>query len=133
MAEFKVVVNDPKKVRSYQITISDESAEKLIGKKIGDKFPGEILNLPGYELEITGGSDKQGFPMHKGVPGTGRVRPLLSKGPGFRPKFKGYRRRKTLRGNTIAEDIAQINCKVVKYGEKALEELMPKKEEKQES
>jgi len=34
-----------------------------------------------------------------------------------------------LRGNTIADDIAQINCKVVKKGEKPLEELFGKKTE----
>jgi small subunit ribosomal protein S6e len=59
---------------------------------------------------------------------------LLSGPPGFHPRKKGERRRKTVRGNTISEDIVQINTKIVKKGEKPLEELIPvkPKEEKKE-
>jgi small subunit ribosomal protein S6e len=78
-------------------------------------------------LKITGGSDKDGFPMHPDVEGIGRKRILLTGPPGFHPRLKGERRRKTVRGNTISEDIVQINCKIVKRGEKPIEELVPKK------
>jgi small subunit ribosomal protein S6e len=124
---FKFVVSDPEKRLSYQVEVEQEKAMGLIGKKIGDEFNGDIIGLPGYVLKITGGSDKDGFPMHPDVEGIGRKRILLAGPPGFHPRLKGERRRKTVRGNTISEDIVQINCKVVKRGEKPLEELVPKK------
>jgi len=128
---FKVVISDPKNRKAYQKE-SEKAASGLIGKKIGDKFPGKVLGLDGYELEITGGSDKDGFPMRKDVSGTGRKRVLLAFGPGFHPKKKGERRRKSIRGNTIADDIAQINVKVVKYGPKSITSYFGMEESKEE-
>jgi len=133
LATFKFVVNDPETRRSYQVEIEQSKALGLIGKKIGDEFSGDIIGLPGYTLKITGGTDKDGFPMHPRVEGMGRKKVLLTGPPCFHPKRKGERRRKTVRGNTISEDIAQINCKIVKKGEKPIEELIPvrKKEAKE--
>lgn len=107
----------------------------LIGKSIGEEFNGDIIGLPGYTLKITGGTDRDGFPMHPKVKGPGRKKVLLTSPPCFHPRLKGERRRKTVRGNTISEAIAQINVKIVKKGEKPIEELVPikqkeKKEEK---
>ena len=130
MAVFKFVVSNPKTRKAYQIEVDQQKAVGLVGKKIGDKFNGDILGLPGYELEITGGTDKDGFPMHPNVHGPGRKKILLSGPPGFHPRLKGQRKRKMVRGNTISLDIVQINCKVVKEGSKTLEELLGKKEEK---
>jgi len=127
LATFKFVVNDPETRRSYQVEIEQSKALGLIGKKIGDEFSGDIIGLPGYTLKITGGTDKDGFPMHPQVEGMGRKKVLLTGPPCFHPKRKGERRRKTVRGNTISEDIAQINCKIVKKGEKPIEELIPVK------
>jgi small subunit ribosomal protein S6e len=86
--------------------------------------------LPGYSLKITGGTDRDGFPMHPSVKGQGRKKILLSSPPCFHPKIKGQRKRKTVRGNTISEAIAQINVKIVKKGEKPLEQLVPTKSKK---
>ncbi len=122
----KFVVSDPKTRRAWQI---ERTAEFLYGKKIGDKFDGSLIGLPGYILEITGGTDKDGFPMRSDLEGTVRKRLLLSSGPGYKPEKRGIRKRKMVRGNVIAEDIAQINCKVIAYGDKPLEELIGKKEE----
>ncbi|NPB02712.1 MAG: 30S ribosomal protein S6e [Methanopyri archaeon] len=124
MPEFKVVIADPKKARSYQVEIKGEKAERLLGKKIGDIIDGEIVGLPGYKLEIRGGSDKDGFPMRPDIHGPVRVRVLLSGPPGFHPREKGERRRKTVHGNTISEDIVQVNTKIVEYGDKPVEELL---------
>ncbi|MEM5853975.1 MAG: S6e family ribosomal protein, partial [Candidatus Aenigmatarchaeota archaeon] len=88
--------------------------------------------LPGYVLKITGGTDKDGFPMHPSVEGSVKKRVLLSEPPCFHPKKKGERRRKTVRGNTISSDIVQINVKMVKKGEKSVEELIPTKKESSE-
>ncbi|MEM5794569.1 MAG: 30S ribosomal protein S6e [Candidatus Aenigmatarchaeota archaeon] len=133
MAAFKFVVADPETRKTYQVEVEKNKALGLIGKKIGDEFNGEILGLIGYTLKITGGTDKDGFPMHPDVKGMGRKKVLLSSPPCFHPTKKGERRRKTVRGNTISEDIVQINCKIVKRGEKPVEELIPiKQKEKKE-
>ena len=122
----KFVINDPKTGKSYQREVEQSKVSVLFGMRIGDEFDGGIIDLPGYRLKITGGSDKDGFPMKKGVEGTGRKRLLLSGGVGYRPREKGVRKRKTVRGEVIAEDIVQINCKIVKYGKQSLEELFGK-------
>jgi len=97
-----------------------------LGKVIGDKFNGDILGLSGYELQITGGTDKDGFPMHPQVHGPGRKSVILSSPPCFHPILKGQRKRKMVRGNTISLDITQINCKIMKTGAKPIEQLLPK-------
>jgi small subunit ribosomal protein S6e len=132
MAVFKVVVSDPETRKSYQLEVDQAKASGLIGKKIGDELNGDLLGLPGYVLKITGGTDKDGFPMHPSVEGSVKKRVLLSGKPCFRPKKRGERKRKTVRGNTISSDIIQINMKIMKKGEKPLEELVPKKEKGEE-
>jgi len=136
MADMKLVIGDKKK--TYQKEVGSDDAAKLVSKKIGDKFAGELVDLKGYELEITGGSDSAGFPMRKGVAGQGRKKVLTKPGVGFRGKEKnkkkvtikhgGLRKKKTVRGEVISEDISQVNCKVVKQGAKPLEELFKKPE-----
>jgi small subunit ribosomal protein S6e len=127
MAVFKIVVSDPETRKSYQLEVDQAKALGLIGKKIGEEFNGDLIGLPGYVLKITGGTDKDGFPMHPSIPGSVKKKVLLSGEPCFHPRKKGERRRKTVRGNTISADIVQINVKVSKKGEKPLEELVPTK------
>ncbi len=123
MANFKVVISDPKTRKAYQKEM-EQGQTGLLGKKLGDKVPGNHLGLPGFELEITGGSDKEGFPMRKDVDGPGRKRILLSHPPGFHPKSKGRRKRKSIRGNTISVSVSQINMKVLTHGPKSIEESL---------
>jgi len=131
MANFKFVISD--KDRSWQVE-KPQGDCPILGKKIGDSFSAGFLGIEGYELSITGGSDKDGFPMRKDIEGTMRRPIVITPGVGFAGK-KGDRIRKNLRGNTIAQDIIQINCKVSKAGEKPLAEILgikqkEKKEEK---
>ncbi|HDO19114.1 MAG TPA: 30S ribosomal protein S6e [Thermoplasmatales archaeon] len=130
MVEFKVVVNDVKQGKSYQIPVTGAHANSLIGKKIGDEVDGIFVSLPGYKLKITGGTDKDGFPMRPDLPGMIKRRLLLSGGVGYRPTREGKRKKKMVRGNTISADIVQINMKVVKYGAKPIEELLSLAEKK---
>jgi small subunit ribosomal protein S6e len=58
----KIVVSDPKTGKTHQI---ETEAKTLLGLKLGEKFSGDSIGLPGYELQITGGSDKTGTPMRK--------------------------------------------------------------------
>jgi small subunit ribosomal protein S6e len=128
---FKIVISDPKTRKAWQI---EKDVPSLTGLKIGDEFDGALIGLPGFTLQITGGSDKDGFPMRPDLPGTGRKRVLLSKGPGFHPKKKGMRKRKTVRGNVISSDIVQVNVKVIE-GEGDIPTILgiqPKEEKKEE-
>ncbi|HIG97055.1 MAG TPA: 30S ribosomal protein S6e [Candidatus Aenigmarchaeota archaeon] len=129
MATFKFVISDGK--RSWQIE-KDQKDAPVLGKKLGEVLDGAFLGLDGYELQITGGSDKDGFPMRNDIEGQMRKRFLITKGVGFHTDVEGLRKRKMLRGNLVGDDIAQINCKVVKQGEKPLEEILGKKEAKEE-
>ena len=124
MVEFKVVVNDIKNGKSHQVSVSGHHANSLIGKKIGDEVDGIFISLPGYKLKVTGGTDKNGFAMRSDFPGVGRRRILLSKSQGFRPKESGLRKKKSVKGNTINQDIVQINMKVTKYSSKPIEKLI---------
>lgn len=135
MADFKVVISDSKTGKSYQISATSSMQNKFIGKSIGDKVEGSAIGLTGYTLLITGGSDREGFPMRKDIPGAKRRRILVSGGIGYRTKEKGLRKRKTMRGREISVDIGQINTKIVEYGKKPIEVLLgiEKKEQEQES
>ena len=124
MVEFKVVVNDTQTGKSYNIPVSGHHANSLIGKKINDEVDGIFVSLPGYKLQITGGSDKDGFAMRHDVPGATRRRLLLSRGLGYKPKENGKRKKKSVRGNTINQEIVQVNMKVLKPGAKPIEEII---------
>jgi small subunit ribosomal protein S6e len=124
MVEFKVVVNDVKNGKSYQVPVAGHHANSLVGKKIGDEVDGIFISLPGYKLQITGGTDKDGFAMRRDLPGIGRRRLLLSEGLGFKPKEIGMRKKKSVKGNTVNLDIVQINMKVVKYSSKPIDKLI---------
>ncbi len=134
---FKLVISDPKSKKAYQKEM-DQKQTGLIGKKIGDKVSGNLLGLTGYEVEIMGGSDRQGFPMRSDVEGIVRKKVLLSLPPGFHPKLRGQRKRKSVRGNTISQEISQINVKVVTYGKENLDKVLgakpkPKEVKKEEA
>jgi len=127
MPAFKFVISEPETRKSYQLEVDQGKAVGLIGKKINDEFDGNVIGLEGYSLKITGGTDRDGFPMHPSVAGIGRKKVLLASPPGFHPKLKGQRRRKMVCGNTISESITQVNVKIVKKGQKPIEELVPVK------
>merc|ERR1719456_1320396 len=69
-------------------------------------------------MRITGGNDKQGFPMKQGILTNGRVRLLLSKGHScYRPRRDGERKRKSVRGCIVGPDVRALHLVVVKQGE----------------
>ncbi len=116
MAEFKVVLSDPKTGLTVQRVVKDPAAKAFLGLKIGDTIKGEAIDLQGYEFEISGGSDFCGFPMRKDVVGVGRKRILSYSGTGVRKADKGILQRKTVCGNTIHAKIVQVNLKAIKAG-----------------
>ncbi len=130
MVEFKAVIADVKSGKTYNAQVSGQHANRLLGMKIGDEFDGLFVSLPGYKLKITGGSDKDGFPMRNDLPGQQRKRVLLSEGLGYHPTHEGQRKRKTIRGNTISSEIVQVNMKVTSFGPRPIEDQLKQGETK---
>ncbi len=131
MARFKVIVSDPETGVSKAVEVEGTRAVPLIGKRIGETIDGSVVGLSGHKLQVTGGSDKDGFPMRPNIHGGVRVRAILSGGVGFHSKRQGERRRKTLRGNVITEEIVQINMKIVEKPKKAEKPKEARKEVKE--
>jgi small subunit ribosomal protein S6e len=122
MAKFKVIISDPEDGTSKVVELEESRAAPLVGKKIGETVEGALVDLPGNKLQIVGGSDKDGVPMRPSVHGGVRRNIIISGGVGFNPKKKGERKRKTVRGNVITDEIVQVNTKIVEKPKKAKEE-----------
>jgi small subunit ribosomal protein S6e len=126
MAEYKVVIS-AKDGKSYQKELKSPEADVLSKQKIGDKVIGDSMGFSGYEFEITGGSDKCGFPMRKGVQ-FARKLVFMTGGVGFSGKNrnkktqKGLSKRRTVCGERITGIIRQVNLKVLKKGSAPLGE-----------
>ncbi len=132
-------INVSHKGKTFKVESEDE---KLVGYSIGDKFDGKEISsdLEGYEIEITGTSDKAGFTGMENIDGPNLHKVLLSYGKGMHKKPKGegkvnrkpkgLRLRKTVRGKEISLDTIQINTKVLKEGSKKFDALFetPKEE-----
>merc|ERR1711879_435266 len=90
--------------------------EKRMGAEVDASTLGEEWN--GYIFRITGGNDKQGFPMKQGVLTQGRVRLLLSKGHScYRQRRTGERKRKSVRGCIVDGNLSVLSVVIVKKGE----------------
>ncbi|MFT4309785.1 MAG: S6e family ribosomal protein [Candidatus Woesearchaeota archaeon] len=112
----KIVIGQ--KGKSKTITLDD--TKPLVGKKIGDTVKGEIMDMAGYEFQITGASDDAGFALRRDVDGPLRKKILAVQGVGLKKKAKGIKQRKTVTGNTISMNTAAVNLKVVKEGKSPL-------------
>ena len=113
MASFKVIIADPKTRKSQSVEIKDQDAQPLLGLKLGEEIDCALLGVQGC-VKITGGSDKAGFPMRQDLSGGVKKYVLMTKGVGFRKRSgSGQKRRKLVRGNTITEEIYQINSVIV--------------------
>ena len=127
---FKINVAD--KGKTFKVETEDE---KLVGSSIGDTIKGEDISedLTGYELEITGTSDKAGFMGSPDIDGPSLHKVLLGYGRGMKKKPKGLKKtnkrptglklRKTVRGKEISLFTIQINTKVIKEGSKKFDAL----------
>lgn len=107
-AQKMIECDDEKKLRAlYDKRISQE----VEGEALGEEFAG-------YVFRISGGNDKQGFPMKQGVLLNKRTRLLLRKGLScYRPRRVGERKRKSVRGCIVGPDLAVLNLVVVKKGD----------------
>ena len=121
MAKFKVIVSDPQAGTSKVVELEEARAAPFIGRRLGETLDGSAVDLPAHTVQILGGSDKDGVPMRGNVHGGVRRRVVLSGGAGFSPKKSGERKRKTVRGNVITDEIVQINMKIVERPAKPAE------------
>ncbi|VAH25440.1 unnamed protein product [Triticum turgidum subsp. durum] len=89
----KVEIDDDQKLRNlYDKRISQE----VVGDLLGEEFKG-------YIFKIMGGCDKQGTPCFRGF-----------------GRRNGERRRKSVRGCIVSQDLSVINLVIVKKGENDL-------------
>ncbi|MGC8848958.1 MAG: S6e family ribosomal protein, partial [Candidatus Bathyarchaeia archaeon] len=92
MPKFKIVVSDPEEGKTQTVELEGPAAKPLIGREIGEIIDGGILGLPKIKVKITGGTDKDGYPMHPSIPGSVKKKVLLSGKPCFHPTKKGEKR-----------------------------------------
>ncbi len=109
MTSFKLTISDVKG-KSISKELKDSDVNPLLGLQLGNETDASIVGLSG-KLKLTGGSDKSGVPMRNDVHGSARKKVLLSKGVGLQDTETGQRKRKLMRGNTVSEEIYQVNCK----------------------
>lgn len=128
MAEFTVAVSDPETGLTHQIDVSDQDANRFIGRELGDEVDGGAVTLDGYTLELTGGSDNAGRPMRSDVRGANLKSILLEGGTGYKPSRDGERKRVTVRGREVSDSTRQINAKIVGRGDTSVEELLSDEE-----
>ncbi len=119
MVKLKLVLGD-KSGKTKQIELDETVSKSFMGLKIADTVKGELIDMPGYEFVITGGSDNAGFPMRHDVVSANRKKILVVSGIGVRKNVPGRRLRRTVAGNTIGANAAQVNLKITKAGKKPL-------------
>ncbi|XP_039435068.1 40S ribosomal protein S6 [Culex pipiens pallens] len=91
--------------------------DKRMGAEIGADHLGD--DWKGYVFKIAGGNDKQGFPMKQGVLTNTRVRLLLKKGHScYRPRRTGERKRKSVRGCIVDQNLSALALIILRKGEK---------------
>merc|ERR1711933_50716 len=102
-----VEIDDDKKLLPF---FDKRMAAEVPGDTLGDEFKG-------YVFRISGGNDKQGFPMKQGILCNHRVRLLFKKGMScFRERRTGTRKRKSVRGCVVGPDLAVLSLVIAKKG-----------------
>lgn len=129
MATFTVVLGDPEDGTTYQRQVDGQDANRFIGRSIGETVEGDAVGLPGYTLEVTGGSDDAGRPMHSDLRGSALREILSTGGIGYRPARDGERRRVTVRGAEISDETVQINATIRERGDEPIADLFGESDE----
>jgi len=106
-----IEVDDERKLRPFY---EKRMAQEVNAECLGDEWKG-------YVVRISGGNDKQGFPMKQGILTNGRVRLLLSAGHScYRPRRSGERRRKSVRGCIVDANLSVLSLVIIKKGEQEI-------------
>merc|ERR1712022_88176 len=107
-AQKSIDIDDDKKLLPF----FDKRVSQEVGlDSLGDEFAG-------FQAQITGGNDKQGFPMMQGVLTPDRVRLLLRKGSKcYRQRRTGEMKRKSVRGCIVSQELSVLNLVITRKGE----------------
>jgi small subunit ribosomal protein S6e len=133
---FSMKINIANPRLGQQKTLEIEDEHKLLSyyeKRMGSEVEGDVLGdeYKGYIFRISGGNDRQGFPMMQGVLRNQRVRLLFAKGmPCYRERRNGMRKRKSVRGCIVGHDLAILNLVLVKEGDQPVAGLTDGKPER---
>jgi len=112
-----IEIDDEKKLRAFY---DKRMSQEVNGEEVGEQYKG-------YVFKISGGNDKQGFPMKQGVLTNTRVRLLLRANTTcYRPRRDGERKRKSVRGCIVGADISVLHLVIVKKGDEEVEGLTDK-------
>merc|ERR1711959_525609 len=107
-AQKSIEIDDDKKLLPF---FDKRISAEVALDSIGDEFKG-------YRARISGGNDKQGFPMMQGVLTPERVRLLLRKGSKcYRQRRTGEMKRKSVRGCIVSQELSVLNFVIVRKGE----------------
>ena len=120
-AKMKLNISFPANGSQKLIEIEDDRKLRIfMDRRMGQEVPGDSVGdeFKGYIFTITGGNDKQGFPMKQGVMHPTRVRLLLAEGHScYRPRRTGERKRKSVRGCIVGMDLSVLALAIVKQGD----------------
>jgi small subunit ribosomal protein S6e len=108
-----LIVSNPADGTSQRVELDDQQLRALYGTRIGQVVEGAVAGMQGYKIKLTGGTDKDGIPMRPDVHGSAKARVILSGGVGYKPKDKGEKKRKVVRGNTVSTETTFLNFTIV--------------------
>merc|ERR1711908_132100 len=110
-AQKAIEIDDDKKLLPF---FDKRVAQEVDADSLGEEWTG-------YRFRISGGNDKQGFPMMQGVLTPERVRLLLRKGSKcYRQRRTGEMKRKSVRGCIVSQDLSVLNLVIVQNGSSPL-------------
>merc|ERR1712137_960817 len=109
-------IDDDKRLR---FVLDKRIAQEVNGAILGDQFQD-------YTFKVTGGIDKQGFPMCQGILVPDRVRLLLRESKGYILQKDGDRKRRSVRGCIVSREIAVVNMVVFRRGKEPIPDVTDK-------
>jgi len=123
----KLNISNPATGAQKLIDIDDDKKLRpFMDKRISQEVDASCLGneWKGYIVRISGGNDKQGFPMKQGILTNNRVRLLLARGHScYRERRSGERRRKSVKGCIVDMNLSVLSLVIVKKGEAEIDGL----------
>jgi small subunit ribosomal protein S6e len=113
-AQKLIDIEDEKKLRTF---MDKRMSQEVDAGCLGNEWKG-------YVVRISGGNDKQGFPMKQGILTNNRVRLLMAKNMScYRERRSGERRRKSVKGCIVDANLSVLSLVIVKKGEAEIDGL----------